>query len=128
MTDRPLSVYVCLTFILLNALVWLAFGAITAVNALPSLPDQPLLKGVMAFLSFTITGLFLGAFIFLIKHNRIAYFIALGLLVATSLLSIFDQFGLSDLITLVINIVPIVLLIKNRAWYLQGKSRLAGIN
>ena len=126
--NRPLSVSVSLIFILLNAIVWLAFGAIIAANAHPALPNQSLLKGVMAFLSFTTAVILLGVFIFLVKRNRIAYFIALGLFVATSLLTIFDQFGLSDLFILAINIVPIILLIKDRAWYLQVKSRVVGIN
>lgn len=128
MANRPLSVSVSLIFILLNALVWLALGVIIAANAHPALPNLPLLKGVMAFLSFSIAGILVGAFIFLVKRNRIAYFIALGLLVAMTLLTIFDQFGLSDLIILVINIVPIVLLIKDQAWYLQEKPRDVGTN
>jgi hypothetical protein len=128
MANRPLSVSVTLIFILLNALVWLAFGAIIAANTHPALPIQPLLKGIMAFLSFSIAGILVGVFIFLLKRNRIAYFIALGLFIATSFLTIFDQFGLSDLLILVINMVPIVLLIKDRAWYLQVKPRTVGIN
>jgi lysylphosphatidylglycerol synthetase-like protein (DUF2156 family) len=108
-------------FTLLNALVWLVFGVIIAANAHPALPNLPLLKGVMAFLSFTVAVILLGVFFFLVKRNRIAYFIALGVLIATSLLTILDQFGLADLIFLIINIVPILLLIKDRAWYLQIK-------
>ena len=119
MANRPLSVSVASIFILLNALVWLAFGVIIAANAHPALPNLPLLKGVMAFLSFATAGILLGVFIFLGKRSRIAYFIALGLFVATSLLTIFDQFGLADIVILAINIVPIILLIKDRAWYLQ---------
>lgn len=123
MSNRPLSVTFSMIFILLNALVWLVFGAIIAANAHPALPDLPLLKAVMAFLSFTAAAILLGLFFFLVKRNRIAYFIALGYLVVTSVLSIFDQFGLVDLIILIINIIPIILLIKDRAWYLQMKPQ-----
>jgi len=128
MVNRPLSVTVSLIFIFLNSLVWLAFGVIIAANAHPALPSLPLVRGAMAFLSFGTALIFLGAFIFLMKQIRIAYFIALGLLVVTSLLTIFDQFGLVDLIFLIINVVPVILLIKDRAWYLQGKSRAVGID
>jgi hypothetical protein len=128
MANRPLSVSVSLIFILLNALFWLAFGAIIAADVHPALPTQPLPKGVMAFLSFSIAGILVGVFIFFGKHNRIAYFITLGLFIATSLLTIFDQLGLSDLLIPVINMVPIVLLIKDRAWYLEVKPRAMGID
>jgi hypothetical protein len=128
MTNRPLSVSVTLIFILLNALVWLALGTIIAANAHPALPDLPLLKGVMAFLSFANAVILLCLFVFLGKRNRIAYFIALVLLVGSSLLTIFDQFGLVDLVILVINIVPIIFLLKDRTWYLQAKPRPVGVN
>jgi lysylphosphatidylglycerol synthetase-like protein (DUF2156 family) len=128
MADRPLSVTITLIFVFLNSLVWLALGAIIATNAHPALPDVPLLKAVMAFLSISIAGILVGLFVFLVQRNRFAYFIALCLLVATSLLTIFDQFGLVDLVILVINIVPIILLIKDRAWYLKPQSRAVGIN
>jgi hypothetical protein len=128
MTNRLLSVSAALIFILLNAFVWLALGVIIAANAHPALPDLPLFKGIMAFLSFATAGILLGVFIFLGKRSRIAYFIALGLFVAISLLTIFDQFGLADLIILAINIVPIILLIKDRTWYLQIRPRTVGSN
>jgi lysylphosphatidylglycerol synthetase-like protein (DUF2156 family) len=128
MTNRPLSVSAALILILLNALVWLALGVIIAANVHPALPDQPLIKGVMAFLALATAGILLGLFIFLGRHSRVAYFIALGLLIATSLLSILDEFGLADLVFLAINIAPIILLIKDRTWYLQMRSRAVESN
>ena len=127
-TNRPLSVSTTLIFILLNALVWLAFGVIVAANVHPVLPVPPIIKGVMAFLSFATAGILLGLFIFLGKRSRIAYFMTLGLLVAISLLSIFDEFGWTDFIVLAINIVPLILLIKDRAWYLEVRPRTVGSN
>ncbi|MDO9545482.1 MAG: hypothetical protein Q7J07_01880 [Pelolinea sp.] len=128
MTNRPLSVSAALIFILLNALVWLVLGVIIAADAHPALPDVPLIKGTMAFLALATAGILVGLFIFLGKHSRIAYFITLGLFAATSLLSIFDQFGLADLVILAINIIPIILLIKDRAWYLQVRPRAVKSN
>ena len=126
MTHRPLSVSAALIFLLLNALVWFVFGVIVAASAHPALPDLPLLKGVMAFLALAIAVILLGLFVFLGKRNRTAYFLALGLLIAITLLTIFDDFGLVDLIVLIINIAPIILLIKDRAWYLQVKPSTVG--
>jgi lysylphosphatidylglycerol synthetase-like protein (DUF2156 family) len=121
MNNRPRSVSFALIFILLNALVWLVLGIIIAANVHPALPVQPILKGFMAFLSFAIAAVLLGLFIFLKKRNRIAYWFAIGLLGLITLATFFDQLGLVDLGVLVLNIAPIILLIKDRTWYLKTK-------
>ncbi len=126
MAQRPLSVSITLGFILINSLVWLVFGVIIAVNAHPALPAQPLVKGIMAFLSIAIAGFLLTLFFFIRKHNRLAYFLTLACFIVTSLLSIFDDFGLADLVVLVINLIPILLLLKDRNWYLRVKPQNAG--
>jgi lysylphosphatidylglycerol synthetase-like protein (DUF2156 family) len=117
MTDRPPSVPATLFFIILNALIWLALGVIIAVHAHPGLPDNPIIQGGMAFLSFGAAGILLGLFIFLRKRSRLAWLVALGFFAVASILTIFDDFGWIDLIVLVINLVPVILLIKDRAWY-----------
>jgi lysylphosphatidylglycerol synthetase-like protein (DUF2156 family) len=119
--NRPISVSATLIFIILNVLIWLALGVIIALHAHPALPADPLIQGVMAFLSLGAAAILLVLFFFLAKRSRIAWFIALGFLAVTCLLTIFDDFGWSDLVVLVINIIPLILLIKDRAWYLQGK-------
>ena len=121
MTRPPLSVPVNLIFILLNTLIWLALGLIIALHAHPALPDKPIIQGGMAFMSFCAAGILLGLFFFLRKQVRLAWFAALGFLAFTCLLTIFDDFGWADLIVLVLNLVPMILLIKDRSWYLQGK-------
>jgi lysylphosphatidylglycerol synthetase-like protein (DUF2156 family) len=120
MTRPPLSVSVNLFFILLNALVWLVFGLIVALQIHPAQPDNPILLGGMAFLSFCAAGLLLGLFIFLWKRNRLAWFVNLGFLALASILTLFDDFGWADLVVLAVNLIPILLLIKDRAWYLQA--------
>jgi hypothetical protein len=119
MNNRPLSVRVTLVFIVLNSLIWLALGVIIAADVHPAIPDLPLYKGIMAFLSLATAGVLLVLFIFIWKHSRVAYFIALALFVVTALLIFFDDVGLPDLVVLAINIVPIFLLVKDRSWYLQ---------
>ena len=80
----------------------------------------------MAFLSLAIAGLLLGLSFFLGQRRQIAYFLSLGLLIITSILIIFDDFGVVDLVVLVINLVPIALLIKDRDWYLQPRPGVIG--
>lgn len=124
MGKRPLSVNVNYVFILLNILIWLAIGIIIAADVHPALPDVPAMKGILATLSLIIAGILLVLFIFILKHNRIAFYLALAFFAATSLLTIIDEVGLSDIIVLVINIIPIILFIKDRAWYLQEKPKI----
>ncbi|HBG74481.1 MAG: hypothetical protein A2X25_14265 [Chloroflexi bacterium GWB2_49_20] len=115
------SIYAALIFILLNAIVWLSFGLIIAFDMHPSLPELPLLRDGMAFVSLIMAGILFALEFFLARRNRIAFFLTVGLLLITSLLGFFDDFGVADFLFLVINFVPILLLIKDRAWYLHNK-------
>jgi len=118
---RPGSISVCLALIFLNALIWLAFGIIVAANVHPALPDSPLIKTSMAFLAFVTAAILLSLFYLLSKQNRSAYFIALAILAIVSVVTLFDNFGWVDFIVLVIGLIPLILLIKDRAWYLGVK-------
>jgi lysylphosphatidylglycerol synthetase-like protein (DUF2156 family) len=92
---------------------------IIALHIHPSLPDQPVIRWGMAFMSFAAAAILVGMFFLLRRRIPVAWFLTLGFLVLSALLSLFDQFGLSDLIVLVINVIPIILLIKDRAWFLR---------
>jgi hypothetical protein len=126
MGKRPLSVSAGLIFVLLNALIWLVLGEIIALQAHPALPVSRTIQTVMVVLSFGAAAILVGLFVFLWRHNRITWFLTVGFLALTSILTIFDDFGWADLIVLVINVIPIVLLIKDRAWYLGKKSEAPG--
>ena len=122
MSKRPLSVSVTWIFTGLNALIWLGLGAIIALNAHTALPDNPWVKGIMAVLSLGVGGTLLGLLILLIRHFRPAYYAALGFLMLTALLTIFDEVGWIDLVVLGTNLVPVALLIKDRTWYLPART------
>lgn len=126
MDSRPRSVSVTNGFIILNIIIWFALGIIIVFNLHPAMPDQPLIKGTMAILSFAAAGTLLGIFIFLQKHSRPAYFLALAFFCVSSLLTIFDDVGLVDLAALAFSIIPIILLVKDRGWYLQPPPRAVG--
>lgn len=70
-------------------------------------------------------GLFGGAIILMLlfqllrMRKRLAYFITLVVLALIMLLTLFDQVGLADAVVLVITLVPFVLLILGRKWFLQ---------
>ena len=126
MTSRPLTVTITLVIILINAFFWLALGIIIAVDALPGLPDLPQMKWILAILSIAIAVILLGLTFFLFKRSRTSYFLTLVFFGITSILTIFDDVGLADIVFLLISLIPILLLIKDRSWYLQTKDTIDG--
>jgi lysylphosphatidylglycerol synthetase-like protein (DUF2156 family) len=124
MTNRPLAEIATDIFILINALIWLVLGIMIAFNTIPGLPDIPMIKWIFAFLSFIMACIILVLFIFLTRRNRRAYYLTLAIFIFTAVLTIFDDVGWSDVVVLALNIVPIVLLIINRAWYLQTNPQI----
>ncbi len=121
MNTRPRSVSITFMLIILNTFIWLAFGIIVIAHIHPALPNSPLVKGLLASLAFITAGILLTFLLLLIKHLRIAYFFMVATLTVLSLATIFDDFGWIDFVVLVIGLVPLILLIKDRAWYLRAK-------
>jgi hypothetical protein len=119
MPKPPNTVTAAHFLILINALVWLAFGIITATGAHPSLPDSPLIQWGMAILSLVTSGTLLTLFIFLRRRNRFAFFASLAFLAVLAALTIADEVGLVDLLVLIVIIAAIAFLLVGRAWYLQ---------
>ena len=101
------------------ALIWLAFSIIVAAGFHPALPDSEIYRWIMAGLSFLSAGFLLILFFLLRCRNKIAYFLSVGFLLFIVLLTIMDDFGLSDFIIVMITLTPIVLLIKNHQWFLK---------
>jgi hypothetical protein len=87
------------------------------VNAHPALPVPLELKAILAVLSIFMAGILTGLFVFLLKGNRVAYYLIIAFFFVVSILTIFDDVGVSDIIVLVLNILPIIILIKDRNWY-----------
>ncbi|NJD59375.1 MAG: hypothetical protein C3F13_13520 [Anaerolineales bacterium] len=121
MNHRPWTVTLTAVLILLNTLIWLILGIIIAVNAHPALPVPPLMKGIMATISILMALILLGLWIFLLRGNRIAYYLTLAFFLLTATLTILDDVGVADLVVLALNIVPVVLLILDRKWYFRPR-------
>ena len=56
------------------------------------------------------------------RRSRLAFNAAAALLALIAVLSITDQFGLADLVSLLLSLVPLVLLLKDRTWYLHAEG------
>jgi len=122
MTSPPRSAVVSHVLILLGALIWVVLAVLLAVNAHPAFPDDPLARNVMAVLSLAAGLVLLVLLVLLRRRHRPAYFVMLAALAASALALFFDDVGLVDLVFLAVTVIPLVLLVRDRSWYL-GASR-----
>ena len=116
------SISLFLVFILICATIWLAFSIIVVTDLHPALPNLPVYRLIMSGLSF-LSALFLFFLFFLLRsRNKIGYFLTIAFLLFIALLTIMDDLGVIDLVVLLITLLPVVLLIKDRNWYLHNSS------
>lgn len=75
----------------------------------------------MAILALASSATLIVTAIFLWKRNRYAFDFGLAILSAIGVLYITGEFGLLDLFALLVSLVPVGLMLRDRAWYLQAK-------
>lgn len=109
-SNKPLVLRIAQGLFLLNALIWTALGITSVLRAAGS-QGQALTPWVVALLMFPnaiamlVCGLGIGT------RRSLFYILALAVLAVNILLTLTDQFGLLDLITLVIDLVIFVLIV-----------------
>jgi hypothetical protein len=116
---RPFSVTATFLLILINALVWIGFAAIVALDLHPALPDSSTVRWVMGILAFGCGCALIALVVLLGKRIRIAYFPTLGLLALLAVLTFTDDVGLADWIYLLLVTTPLIMLVRDRSWYLK---------
>jgi hypothetical protein len=120
---RPLSVTLTFVMMRLSAFVWLALAAVIFLKIHPALPDSETVRLIMAGLAF-LAGSVLLALSFLVRgRTPFAYYAALLALAAASIVVLLDDLGWVDLAYLAISGLPIILLLKDRSWYLHPLPR-----
>lgn len=113
------SVLITRGFILLNAIIWLTFSIIVATGMHPALPDSEFYKWLMAISAF-VSATFLLLLYFLLKNkSKIAFFLTIAFLILIALLTMMDDLGWIDFLVLVVTLIPVVILIKEREWFLK---------
>jgi hypothetical protein len=108
--------------IVINAMIWFGLGIIIAVNVHPALSVPPVMKGIMATMSILLALVLLGLWILLTRGSRIAFYLILTFFLLTAALTILDQVGAADLVVLLLNLVPVILIFVDRKWYLRSRS------
>jgi hypothetical protein len=73
----------------------------------------------MTLLALLVAVLLGGLALQLGKPSPLGFWLTVGFLAAMILASLFDQFGLADLVFVAAIALPLVLLLKDRAWYLR---------
>jgi len=114
------SFQIALIFILVISIFWFGFSVIVASGFHPALPDSQLYQWIMAVLAF-LTAVFLLIQYFLLKAKiKLAYFLTIAFLIFLAILTIMDDIGVIDFLVLLVTLLPVILLIKDRKWYFQS--------
>jgi hypothetical protein len=123
MTKPPSSTIATRILLAVLAVLWFAFGIMVAVDAHPSYRGGSLLMSAMATLSFAAALLLAFLATQITRRGRLGYWLAVTLLASMALVGLLDELGLADLVFLVLTLLPLILLLKDRRWYLSPTSR-----
>jgi hypothetical protein len=118
MNRLPVTVRAALLLLALDALLWFSFGVVVAVGGVTSIA-APAARWVIAGLAWASAVALAGLALLLRQRLRPAFHLAVILLILIAVLSITDQIGWLDLASLAISVAPLVLLLKDRVWYLR---------
>jgi hypothetical protein len=118
MAKCPFSVWS--TFVLLgfSAFIWLAFSILAAAGLHTALPESRTIQWIIAGLALACACALVVLIILLGRRVRGAYFLTTALLALLAALTVADEVGWADLAYLAVVVVPLILMIKDRAWYL----------
>ena len=121
------TVLAALVLILLDAILWLAFGIAAACGSIASIAHPAIVRWVTAGLAWASAATLAGLAILLGRRSRLAFHLAVILLAIIAILSLADEVGLLGLVSLAVSVVPLMLLLKDRGWYVRqigaGKVR-----
>lgn len=115
----PVTVKLTLILIFTMAAIWLIFGLIVALGWHPNYSATGIFRWVMAVCSAAAAVILIGLGLLLHKKFRPAWYLSVILLALMTLANLFDDMGWIDLLVMAGSLLPLILLIKDRKWYLQ---------
>ena len=104
----------------LNAIIWLAIGVASLIRMSNDSPELVVIMGVIAALMFGNAAAMVWSGFGLGKGGKYYYFVALAVISINIILTVTDEFGIYDLITLVIDMIIFGILIAIRKNYLAS--------
>ncbi len=120
MEKRPVSVRLTLVFMLINAVIWLGFGVIVLSGLHPALDESKLIRFGYGGIAILAAAFLMLMYFLLRKPKKIAWYLSVLFFVAGAVVTLFDDFGWVDLVFMLVDLVPLVLFIKDRKWYLNN--------
>ena len=100
----------------LNAAIWLLFGAVSLLR-MANNSSQIVAALIISVLMLGNVGAMLMAGVGIGKRNQWFYYFGLAVLAINIILTITDEFGVFDLITLILDLVLVGLLIAMKSYY-----------
>jgi hypothetical protein len=112
---------------LLNAAVWIALAILTVTRMAGGSCGSPLAAWIMAALMAGNAVVMLWFGVRLGRAGRRTYVVAIAFLLVNIFLTITDEFGLWDGITLAIDVALLALLIASRSRYMQNHRKVESV-
>ena len=119
MNTRPKTILVTQILILLNAAIWAGYGLYTLLTRNTAGTGLSAATWIMSALALASAVALVGVVLLLRKRNRWGFYFGLALLALIAVLSITDEVGLLDVLSLLVSLAPLILLIRDRKWYLR---------
>jgi hypothetical protein len=122
-TNNPKLVKVAQWLFFLNSAIWLVIGVVSLVRLATGATGRTVTMLVVAILMFGNVGAWLiaGVGIGIERWRKLFYFFGMVVLVVNIVLTVTDQFGLLDFVTLVIDLALFGLMIAaRRVFFING--------
>lgn len=114
----PLTVKITLALVLITAAFWFLFSLTVVLGGHVSYNQLGVYRWLMAGLTFLVSLFLLALRHFLRRQFKPAWIVGVLTLTAMLLAGFMDELGWMDYIFIVLTLVPLALLIKDRQWYL----------
>ncbi len=121
----PNTVKITLVLLGIVAVIWIVFGIAVVARLHPAFPVEPFFRWGIGSIAI-LAGLVMARLAVLLwKRKKFAWWLVLIGMSLFAMATFLDQIGWVDLLVLAITVVPIVLLIRDRQWFLQpGKPKI----
>ena len=115
--NLPVTVKRARLFTMISAGIWLVLGVVRLM-LMGSVPDETYRLALTVALMMLGNGLVLGFSGFMLFNRKQTWFYMAFFVLATNIfLTVTDQFGLLDFLTLIVDCIAMVFLIRSWVWY-----------
>lgn len=120
--QTPTSVKAAQVLFFILGAVWILFGVASLIRLVNNSTNPTVTLWVVAILMFGNAGALLVIGWGIGKQKRLFFYLGIIVLAANIFLTVTDEFGIFDLITLIIDLVLLILLFVTRSRYLTANE------